>query len=293
MILVRITGGLGNQMFQYAAARNLADRLRTNLKLDINEYNQWKLRRFELGKFNINAGIAGEDDMKSFLGFSRHLPALFQPYIHNFFKKKFHNIYYEKWFHFNESFFSNRDNTYLIGFWQSEKYFTEIDSLIRREFTLNKKLTKRSEAELAYIRKVNSVSVNIRRGEFVTDPNVNKRHGVIDLSYFYKAISYITAKIKDPHYFIFSDDIDWVKKYFRLKHQAATFMDFNYPERVFEDLILGSNCKHNIITNSTFSWWVAWLNDNKNKIVIAPNKWFQVTHYNIKDLFPRSWIIME
>lgn len=140
------------------------------------------------------------------------------------------------------------------------------------------------------IKDTESVSIHFRRGDYVT----NKSYLVLDLKYYYNAVELIRSKLKNPNFYIFSDDIDWVKRNFKNKLKSKiTFQDCNLSN--IEDLMLMSNCKHNIIANSTFSWWGAWLNKNLDKIVIAPSKFFKDDIYNTNlksTYYPQNWIII-
>ncbi|OGG16302.1 hypothetical protein A3D77_02485 [Candidatus Gottesmanbacteria bacterium RIFCSPHIGHO2_02_FULL_39_11] len=289
MIIIRITGGLGNQLFQYAAGRMLSIKFGTSLKLDITELQRKTYRIFLLDKFNIQAEISKGSDLKKYLKFSRFFPQDYHPYIHHILFPLFSNIYYEKSFHYDRSFERIRDNSYLIGYFQSEKYFLSIANILRRELRLNEKLSSESKELREYISDVNSISINIRRGDYVTNHIISRRHGFIGADYIHQAVSVIRKRVKNPHFFLFSDDIEWVKNNIILSY-PATYVDINYPDRVEEDLILGSLCKHHILTNSTFSWWVGWLNPNASSIVIAPRNWFYKLKVSTKDLFPSSWI---
>jgi len=201
----------------------------------------------------------------------------------------FDDLVYEKMFTYDAEFFNLPDNIYLIGFWQSPKYFKKIYNLLLNEITLKKTLSAYSRTVLHKIKHSNSVSVNFRRGDFVTDPQIHKRHGVLSLDYYQKAVNLLSGKIKNPHFFLFSDDINWVKKNWT-GNFPATFVENNYPNRQEEDLVLGSRCQHHILANSTFSWWTAFLNNRKDKQVIAPVKWFDQLKYDTYDLFPKEWL---
>lgn len=290
MILVKITGGPGNQLFQYAFGRKLALINNTKLFLDLSEFNIKKHRKFLLHKFNIDAHYASPEFLKTFLKFSYYFPYDFRPLVHYFLPFLYKNIVYEKQFTFNNDMLKVKNNSYLIGFWQSEKYFSKIKNKLNKELTLKKELSKESRKILEKIKKTNSVSLNVRRGDFLVTQNF-KRHGVIGLSYFKNAMDYVASKITKPHLFLFSDDIDWVKKNIKPRY-PSTYIDFNFPQKSEEDLVLGSKCKHHILTNSTFSWWVGWLNDNPQKIVTVPKKWFNQLYYDTSDLFPKKWIKM-
>lgn len=291
MILIKVTGGPGNQLFQYAFGRNLALIYKTDLYLDLSEFEIKKHRVFILNKFKIRAKIATKKLLKSFLKFSYYLPYDLRPQCHKLLPSFFPNIFYENKYTFDKNNFVNKNDSYLIGFWQSEKYFANIRDKLLNEISLKHNLSAKSKEVLKQIRKTESVSINVRRGDFLSNPQINKRHGVISKDYFEKAIVLMSQKVKNPHYFLFSDDIEWVKD--NIKPSHATYVDFNFPKSTEEDLLLGSYCKHNILTNSTYSWWVGWLNANPKKIVIAPSKWFNQLNYDFSDLFPEEWQILD
>jgi hypothetical protein len=138
------------------------------------------------------------------------------------------------------------------------------------------------------IENVESVSIHIRRGDYVSNPVVNQIHGTCPLDYYYKAIDTITRKIENPHFFIFTDDPVWVQENFKIPYTATIVR--RDDQKDYEDLILMSSCKNHIIANSSFSWWGAWLNPRKDKLVISPAKWYPGADYDTRDLLPGSWI---
>lgn len=287
MIIIKLIGGLGNQLFQYAAGRLLAEKLGCPLKLDVTGYkNQSGLtpRYYELGVFNIKESFANIEDINLLKNKKR-----------SFFQKLFgiKKIYYysEKNFGFNEEFLNLTKNTYLNGYWQSEKYFLEISDILRKEFSFKNPPDRETKNLLNQIKHINSVSLHIRRGDYVSDSQTKAAHYVDLEEYYKKAVNYIMENSNNPHFYIFSDDPQWVKDNF-IKDFDYTIIDFNPTDKGYEDLRLMSTCKHNIIANSSFSWWGAWLNNNPEKIVIAPSKWFNISEYNTKDLIPESWIIL-
>ena len=284
-VIVRLNGGLGNQMFQYAAGLSLSLKLKGTLLLDTSLILDDKLREFCLDDFNINAEIISKEEFKSefFLPIKviRKLS-----YLNNLiFNKKF---YREKSFNYDKNFLNLKGNICIDGFWQSEKYFKNISDILKRQFSLNKKISKNSENILKKIKACNSISCHIRRADYVTNPETNSYHGTCSIEWYMKSIKYIHKKVKDPKFFIFSDDIKWVEKNFP-KDSNFKFVPNTKYKRDVEDLYLMSNCKHNIIANSSFSWWSAWLNNNKNKIIIAPKNWFKVK-IDTTDLIPANWI---
>lgn len=301
MIIAEIFAGLGNQMFQYAAARALAERLQTPLKLNISGYEKNILYPFDLNKFNITATAASKKE----IGQAVSLPD--NPLIRNWLllSEKFkaesfkRAIVREKHFHFTNELANATRNTYVFGHWQSEKYFKEYENIIRKEFTLREDIEDRIEL-IQQIQQSNSVSLTIRRGDYLQHPDLNLYGD--KLTYHYQAVNFITEKITQPHFFVFSDDIEWVKNNLQIAHRT-TYVSEIHPGEAYklnpkrhQDLLLMSTCKHHIITNSTFAWWGAWLSIYPSKIVIAPSQWFGDSfilfgeHPNTKDILPDTWI---
>lgn len=278
MIIVKLKGGLGNQMFQYATGRRAAYVNGASLKLDISGYeNQVGItpREYMLNVFNIK-----ED-------FANSIEILRLKKTFSIFSKRSYVI--EKYFHFDLSILKITDNSYLEGNWQSEKYFKDIENIIRKDFVFKKKPDEKNLSTIKKIMNSNSVSIHIRRGDYVLDSKTNKTHGVCDLDYYNRAIGYVTSKIKSPHFFVFSDDLLWAKQNLILRHPCE-YIIHNVGKKDYEDMRLMSECKHNIIANSSFSWWGAWLNNNDNKIIVAPRKWYNDQSLNIKDLISENWL---
>lgn len=287
MIIAVLKGGLGNQMFQYAMARRASYVNRADLKLDISAFSGEDIltpRKYYLDEFNVveNFSSKYESDIIKKRGFINLLHKL-KPYYKRF------NIK-EKYFYFDPKILLISDNVCLDGYWQSEKYFKDIEEIIRREFTLKKIPSREFKKICDYICSKESVSLHIRRGDYVFNKTTNKFHGVCPLNYYYKAIELMNQKVKNSVYFIFSDDIEWAKNNLKLKVPHHFVSDRNGKIKDYEEIILISRCKSHIIANSTFSWWGAWLNNKPNKIVIAPKKWFNDISINTSDLIPRLWI---
>lgn len=287
MIITELNGGLGNQMFQYAVARRLAEVNHTELKLDIENFNKDRLRAYELHHLNVNAQFAVYDDIAIFKERSKREKIKF--YIRQILsRKKLRNIK-EKHFHFDESILFLKDNIYLQGYWQSEKYFKDIADIIRREFSLKEKLSEESQQVAQKIKmSINSVSLHIRRGDYVSNPTTNSVHGVCSLEYYQQCVQVLRERLGELSLFVFSDDPVWVEENLNYDH-LLTFVNHNGAERAYEDMHLMSLCQHNIIANSSFSWWGAWLNQNSKKIVFAPKQWFRVDDYATGDLIPEGW----
>lgn len=294
MIITQLKGGLGNQMFQFAAGLALAAEFNSEFKIDLSFYNDQPKtvtpREYELGYFVLDYKFADNDDLEKFNYYTK-FPFKYSPklqYIYNLFAKRY--IYKEKNANrFQNDFFNLIGDFYLQGYWQSEKYFGKHHQLVRDSFDYKEKAKGNNKKFLDQILNTESVSLHIRRGDYVTDKATNAFHGLCDLNYYHHCVKEITKKIKKPHFFIFSDDPKWVKENLKLKYPAV-YVTGN-DGKGHEDLRLMRNCKHNIIANSSFSWWGAWLNENPDKIVYSPSKWFAgVEGDTTKDRIPKSWI---
>lgn len=293
-IIVKLNGGLCNQLFQYAFARALSERLKKEFRLDITPFSTYyKADPYGLSKFNIKENIAGDSDMCGFVWLRKHNKFFNFAYNRLRFKKILYPWYYlEKTFTYDPGVFLSKAS-YYEGFWQSEKYFKNIGDELRKEITLKTPLSAHSQNILKKIQETNSVSLHVRR---YASEHITPWHGLCSIEYYIKAISRIVALSPSPHFFIFSDNYPWVTENF-----LPVFKSLGYPFTLVEndnnkngeDLMLMSRCKHYIIANSSFSWWGAWLNPKKDKVVIAPQKWFaNAPKNNTKDLLPEEWIKM-
>ena len=311
MIIVALFEGLANQMFQYATARCLAEKYSTEIKLDISCFESNRRRKYGLHCFNIQEHIASQYEVDLLLNRPKNR-------VDKYWKNTLQKIgvssrsnmilLQENFFHFNQNILEAPNNTYLWGFWQSEKYFIDIREILLREFSIKYPLSVQSKETSEKIKFHESISLHIRRGDYVQDEKSHQLHGVCDLDYYDRCIEYMNKKVNNPHFFVFSDDPQWAKDNLKC-HIPITIIDHNSGLRSYEDLHLMSQCKHNIIANSSFSWWGAWLNSNPDKIVCAPQQWFKMnstdTKYSIsegpipwfkdnlldaKDLIPGDWI---
>lgn len=284
MVIVRLHGGLGNQMFQYAVGKSLSSKLGVPLGLDIRDLtkgettNDFTFRKYELNYFSIE----GEVFLSS--------PSFLGGFFFKYFSK--YKRYVEPSFYYDSSFNKLKDNVYLDGFWQSEKYFNNIRSELVNDFQINKpfSLSEYNCNLINRIQSINSVSLHIRRGDYVSNSEAAQVHGVCSLEYYFLAIEYILNYTENPKLFIFSDDILWAKDNFDHLNLEIEFVEGNLGDDSYIDLHLMRLCKHNIIANSTFSWWAAWLNQNSSKIVIAPKTWFNSGSIDSRDLIPPNWI---
>jgi hypothetical protein len=286
MIIVRLMGGLGNQMFQYALGKRLAVERKEALLLDLGWFENQEKRYYELNQFNIKAEIATNADFDKFQIFS-----------HNRYTKKIRN-HIERYlpYYLRSEFFEQKDgyfdphvlkvkgNKIFSGYWQSEKYFKSIENEIKDNFSLKQNLSEEVSSLCKGIeQKNNSISIHIRRGDYI---NESTGHCNCSIDYYQRAIEFIKININSPILYFFSDDISWVKRNITFEYQSI-YIETNHKSSI--DLFLMSKCHHHIIANSSYSWWGAWLGDTKDSITIAPNIWFTDKPYP-KDTIPDRWI---
>jgi hypothetical protein len=277
-------------MFQYAAGRALSLKRNVSLRVYISGFANYGLHQgFELQRiFNCPAEIASEADVRGILGWQypsciRQL--LSRPGMAAFRRE---GLVVEPYFHHWQEIKNVPSDCYLTGYWQSEKYFLEVATQMRGDFSFRLPLENQN-AELAkQINQVNAVSLHVRRGDYANNSKTTEKHGLCSLDYYQVAIRYVTERVTPPHFFVFSDDIAWVKNNLKIDfpHQ---YIDFNHGAESYNDMRLMSMCKHHIIANSSFSWWGAWLNPRKDKIVVAPKHWF-ANQTDIQDLLPQGWV---
>lgn len=284
LIILQLIGGLGNQMFQYAFAKALFNH-GYDIKLDISAFETYHLHGgFGLDHYDISIPIASKEEVA--------------PCKMNFFTKlkrklKIPNkkILEEKTLRFQNDLLSPPDSTYIHGYFQSEKYFKEIRADIIQDFTLTTPLSLYSESIKEKVQgSINSASIHIRRGDYVSNAHANNTHGTCSLAYYQQSITLLDSKFDNIHFFIFSDDIEWVKNNLLVKN--CTYIENDSSRIPHEDIYLMSLCQHNIIANSSFSWWGAWLNTNNHKIIIAPKIWFKHPKMQIQtsDIVPEDWL---
>ena len=303
MIVGYIQGGLANQMFQYAFYKTIAEINNCSLLLDLNFWNndpkkliQWnvdpkktKVGKFQLTVFNIELNLTDKHDVvelykKRYPGYNNFLIRKFFNQIEKL--KPYHQKTYIKQKHtfFDKKLLKIRNNSHITGFFQYYQYLDLNRNLILKCFQLRKESQNQDFLELKN-RFVNckSISVHVRRGDYV-----GLNHACSE-NYFNSAIQYIMSKVKNAEFFIFSDDMDWCKKHLSFK-SAPNFIDDKYNLEDYHELMLMKYCKHNVISNSSFSWWGAWLNENPNKIVIYPDKIKKTLN---KDLCVEGWIELK
>jgi hypothetical protein len=291
MIVSHIIGGLGNQMFQYAAGRALSLARGVPLRLDVSDFEGYGLHQgFELTRlFACSPTIADSDDVRAMLGWQaakRIRRVVARPQLR--FLRNRHFVL-EPHLHYWQGIREVKSPAYLMGYWQSEKYFLAVAAQIREDFAFKLPLS-RVNAELAnQISQVSAVSLHVRRGDYVSNPKATAMHGLCSLAYYQAAIQYVAERVTNPVFFVFSDDAAWVKVNLKMDYPCQ-YVEHNQGTESYNDMRLMSLCQHHIVANSSFSWWGAWLNPNPEKIVVAPVNWFNNTVVNAADLIPAEWV---
>lgn len=288
MKIIRICGGFGNQLFQYAFFLAIKDKFNETVKLDAFDMESYALHNgFELERiFKLNADYCTIAEKKQFQGtkniftkltkeLRKHIPFLDTSYIK---EKKHHHFTFQP-----KNFGTVGTDIYYRGPWQSPQYFDNVEHVLREKLIFPEFLDSKSIALCEDIQDQESVAVHIRRGDYLKHKALG---GICDLPYYKNAIDKIETLVGNPLYVVFSDDITWCKENINVKN--TRFVDWNSGEQSFQDMHLMSLCKHNIIANSSFSWWGAWLNANPNKIVVAPNKWINYT--DASGILPKQWL---
>jgi hypothetical protein len=287
-VTTKLLGGLGNQMFQYAAARALADRTGGELQLDVSEFATYTLRRYELDTLRVRARVlpaAAEAPAQGPL--VRKARTLVDRLLRV--RREGAPVYREPSFAFDPGLLQQRPPVCLEGYWQSEKYFLDDADAIRRDFTLAAEPDAANSAVLARMQGTTAVSLHVRRGDYVTNPNAAAFHGTCSPGYYRQAVDHIAQRCGPLTLFVFSDDQDWVRANMPFAHPTV-HVDCNPPDRGVWDMHLMKHCQHHVVANSSFSWWGAWLNPSAQKIVVAPRRWFTDAAIDTSDLIPASWI---
>lgn len=289
MIVVQLQGGLGNQMFQYAFGKAMAEKHQLPLYLDLSFLQKkaqgYTQRNYALDIFQHHAQIASPEIIHSFEK-ARANDILSK--IKRKISPSPYTTHHERGFAYQPFSFLEKNANRYIGFFQSEKYFLPYRKQIMEAFQFPIDAFDVANTMRERIKNCDAISVHIRRGDYITDKNANQFHGTCDNDYYYNAIRTISKGLENPQLFIFSDETDWVKNNMQFE-LPCHYIDFNTGVRSHYDMEMMSLCKHHIIANSSFSWWGAWLNNNANKKVIAPRQWFNDQRIDTKDLIPEEW----
>lgn len=273
MVVVRLKGGTGNQMFQYAFGRRIAVELNCPLKLDLSflkspNHDELHVRRdFSLDVFGIPCELY-EGNVNTDL-----------------------ERVVERQFHYDAKLIPRQGNILLDGYFQTPRYFESIAADIWKQFSV--KDAGRLDASLREAAsKSNAVCINVRRGDFVNNERSRNFHGVLGIDYILEGVKVLNEKVKDPHFYVFSDDVEWCSKHVRLdfpvtvvghEHAGDRFVDYLHHMSLFSNFI---------IPNSSFAWWAVWLSDfgKNDRNVVVPKRWFLDESYCFDDLIPTSWM---
>ncbi len=282
-------------MFQYALGRQLSEMHKTLLKLDLSSFESDDSRKYNLNCFHTQAYPVTREEIEDLQGIYGSFEKLTLKITR---KMGFRSsalrlarqgeVIHEKQFHFDPNVLNAPKDSYLNGYWQSERYFPNVHEILRQEFQFKYSQDLKSRHLSALMSSTDSVAVHIRRGDYVENPTHLNHHGLCSLDYYERSTQSIINKVSDPHFFVFSDEPQWAKENLKLEF-PVTIVDHNNDDYSYEDMRLMSQCKHQIIANSSFSWWAAWLNNHPQKIVIAPLKWFNNSPADTRDLIPTSW----
>jgi len=287
MVIVKIWGGLGNQLFQYSFGQYLAFKLHTTVKYDIqttNSLSSFTQRDFALSSFNIKVDAATAAEVNEKKYFSNIQLARVERKLAQQFPSFFKKHFVEQTIPQQPASLAITDNCYYEGYWQSYEYLQPIETQLRNEIALKDPLPVTAAKTLAAMQRCLPVSIHVRRSDYLQHANLIN----CSIQYYNNAIACIKEQFSDVQFFVFSDDIPWCKQHF-------TGTDFSFVEgnSHYEDLILMSRCHHHIIANSTFSWWAAWLNSNTGKKVLAPGKWHTKKDNRLNELLPAEWIKLD
>ena len=286
IVTCRVYGGLGNQLFCYAAARALSVRNGAKLKIDnisgfINDV-EYK-RTYRLDNFNIPCEKTNTPYSRYKLKILKLLSRYFKIGKNRYIQQV--NIDYDP----NIIQLKVNNDLYIEGYWQSERYFQAFQDLIREDFSFRTPMSPQNQKTYDKISSCEAISLHIRRGDYISDQNTFNTHGVCSMDYYEKALEFIYRQCNNPVLFVFSDDMAWVKENFNFDKQSY-FIENNCGDDSYNDMRLMSSCKHHILANSSFSWWGAWLNSSAEKVVVTPRCWFASDRFDTRDLIPAEWI---
>ena len=290
---MRLFGGLGNQLFQYALGRNLSLNHKVPLSFDLSGFEPRSgvtQRQFALAPFNLPATIATPKTIAALT--AKGLPAWVRPFWRRVERRlplRWRRTIMESRRTFQAEVLQAEANVYVSGYWQEERYFAAVAAQVREDI-IRRRTFAGGLGELAQeIERTRAVSVHVRRGDYVNSAATAGTHGSCSSEYYAKAERWIEERLGGPRYFVFSDDIGWASKHLVLRHPAVFVSGrFKQPEHV--DLWLMSLCRHHLIANSSFSWWGAWLGEQPGSVIVAPRQWFAPTAGRVDSPVPDRWV---
>lgn len=291
VVISKLAGGLGNQMFQYACGYAVARRLQATLLLDTTflklkpDNANYTLRDFELDVFRLRADLASSELTAPYISNQRSLLQRVMRKLKGppagYFKED------SKLYHSGIELLSSP--VYLDGYWQNEKYFNAYRHDILTLFEPGESPSGMNEQLAREIRDVHAICVHVRRGDYVSNPSAHQLHGTCSPQYYAQAAQLLVEKISDPVFYVFSDDIHWVQNHIQFPG-TTRYIGHNTGKSSHWDLYLMKLGKAHIIANSSFSWWGAWLCENPGQLVVAPSHWFQgIDEYEIT---PAAWMLV-
>lgn len=286
MITMRIKGGLGNQLFQYAVAYALSKRLNQPFRFDPSFTGNMTARSYKILELNCNVdSIVEEEQLPIMIRFLKNAYINKACRLLNLSKHRCGNYIY--WIETKDVWQADFlkiscENLYVDGYFQSEEYFKKYRADLLKQFTPRYEPEQQYLTILERVRKKNTVAVHVRRGDFKKDNN--PFHYLLDANYYRRAVEYIREKVDNPEFFWFSDDMIWVKEHIG-EMDDFHFVTIRTTHGDIDDMMLMKNCNHIITANSTFSWWAAWLNENDDSIRIVPQK-----PYGMDGMIPNGWM---
>ena len=295
MIITRIIGGLGNQMFQYAFGRRLALERDVPLKLDVSAFETYALHGYALEHLALEPVAATAAEVEALTAVAPRFPENVIPrkalprFLRRSRRYAPQHVVEREGFRYDPSVLERTGSLYLDGYWQSARYFEPVADTIRADFQVPTPLAGRDAEVAGQIEAATAVSVHVRRGDYADDPKTRAIHGLCSLEYYAAAVAHIADAVADPRYFVFSDDPAWAAENLALPGDPV-LVDHNDAATNYEDLRLMSLCDHHVIANSSFSWWGAWLNPSPDKIVVAPATWVADPSKACADVCPADWV---
>jgi hypothetical protein len=286
-VIVRLVGGLGNQMFQYAAGLAVARKTGGQLLLDVDFVRHGvTLREFELDQAFVGPFLlASSDEKRAALGWRASFRRAFgRPSLSFLWGSR---VVVERSFDFSPVLTHLAPPVYLVGYWQSERYFLDVAQEVREKFRFDSP-DAANAVLLNEIDACESVAVHVRRGDYAANSVVTTHHGLCPPSYYESAAKWLLDRKPSLRFFLFSDDLEWTRENVRLPADCV-YVDVNRDGASFNDMRLMSRCRHQVIANSTFSWWAAWLNPSPEKLVIAPKRWF-ASGNEATSICPHTWV---
>lgn len=289
MIVTRMDGGLGNQMFQYAFGLYLAHRHQSRLVLDLGSFQSGPQHGYMLDRFQITARPLSESlnqkvPKRYRSPSSNELTTWLPDWLNSGVLRRIK----ERPFGFDEKYLKSCDNSYLVGYWQSEKFFPGMRGELLKQFTPTKRLCDESSRVIESMQSSPSVSLHIRRGDYINNPATAGIYEQVSLGYYRTCVERFAQQHDGAQVYVFSNDLDWCRRELQLR-LPTRYIDHTDQQHAYEDLVMMSHACCNVIANSTFSWWAAYLNDRPDQMTFAPTRWFRPGTLDGTHLYRSTW----